>query len=139
MRRREFMTMVGGAAGAWPLAAGAQQPAMPVIGVLGGHTRAEWRPFVAAFNEGLKEAGYVDGQNVSTEYRWAEGGFTLDCLPSPWIWSRRKASVIAAIGGINSAVAAKAATSEIPIVFLTGRGSGRSLVSSIASTVRAET
>jgi ABC-type uncharacterized transport system substrate-binding protein len=124
MRRREIITLIGGAVAAssvsWPFGAHAQQPAMPMVGVLGGHTRAVWRPFVAAFNEGLKEAGYVDGQNVLTEYRWAEGDYArLPGLAADLV--RRKVGVIAAIGGVNSAVAAKAATSEIPIVFLTGR------------------
>jgi len=71
MRRRAFISLIGGAA-AWPLAARAQQPAMPVVGVLGGHTSAEWEPFVAAFKLGLKEIGFVEGQNVRIEYRWAE-------------------------------------------------------------------
>ena len=119
MRRREFITLVGGAV-TWPLAARGQQSAMPVVGVLGGHTSAEWQSFVAAFNEGLKEVGYVDGQNVSTEYRWAEGNYArLPELAADLV--RQKVAVIAAIGGVNSALAAKAVTSEIPIVFLTGR------------------
>ena len=120
MRRREFITLCGGAAVAWPLTARAQQAVMPVVGVLGGHTSAEWQSFVAAFNEGLKEVGYVDGQNVSTEYRWAEGNYArLPELAADLV--RHKVAVIAAIGGVNSALAAKTATSEIPIVFLTGR------------------
>src|SRR5215204_2042979 len=119
MRRREFITLLGGAA-AWPLAASAQQPAKPVIGVLGGHTRAQWQPFIAAFHQGLKETGYFDGENVSTEYRWAEGDYDrLPALAADLV--RHKVAVIAAVGGVNSALAAKAATSEIPIVFLTGR------------------
>jgi putative tryptophan/tyrosine transport system substrate-binding protein len=120
LRRREFITLLGGAAASWPFAARAQQPGVAVIGVLGGHTPLEWQPFVAAFNEGLKEIGYVDGQNVSIQYRWAEGDYArLPALATDLV--RRKVAVIAAIGGVNSALAAKAATSDIPIVFLTGR------------------
>ena len=120
MRRREFLTLVGGAAVAWPIAARAQQPVLPVVGVLGGHTPAQWQPFVTAFNIGLKEAGYIDGENVATEYRWAEGHYDLlPALAADLV--RRKVDVIAAIGGVNSALAAKAATSQIPVVFLTGR------------------
>jgi hypothetical protein len=75
-RRREFMALLGGATAAWPFAARAQQrPTMPVVGILGGHTGAEWTPFVAAFNVGLKEIGFVEGQNVRIEYRWAEGHY----------------------------------------------------------------
>jgi hypothetical protein len=65
--RREFITLLGGTAVAWPLAARAQQPAMPVIGVLGGHTRAQWQPFLTAFHQGLKQVGYIEGENVASE------------------------------------------------------------------------
>jgi ABC-type uncharacterized transport system substrate-binding protein len=118
--RRKFLATLGGATVAWPLAARAQQPAMPVIGVLGGHTRAQWQPFVTAFHQGLNEVGYAEGENVATEYRWAEGHYDrLPALAADLVG--RKVAVIAAIGGVNSALAAKAVTSEIPIVFLTGR------------------
>jgi ABC-type uncharacterized transport system substrate-binding protein len=120
MRRRKFMALLGGAAADWPRAARAQQQRPPVVGVLGGHRAAEWRPFVAAFNEGLKALGYFDSQNVATEYRWADGDYSrLPALAADLV--RRQVAVIAAIGGVNSALAAKAETSELPIVFLTGR------------------
>jgi putative tryptophan/tyrosine transport system substrate-binding protein len=120
MNRREFITLLGGAAAAWPLVARAQQRAMPIVGILGGHTSAEWTPFIAAFNLGLKVVGFVEGQNVHIEYRWAEGHYDqLPALAADLVRSR--VAVIVAVGGVNSAAAAKAATEEMPIIFLTGR------------------
>jgi putative ABC transport system substrate-binding protein len=120
IERRKFLATLGGAAATWPLAARAQQPAIPVVGVLSGHSSTEWGPFVTAFNQGLKEVGYVDGLNVSIEYRWAEGHYDrLPALAADLV--RRPVGVIAAIGGVNAALAAKVATTELAIVFITGR------------------
>jgi ABC-type uncharacterized transport system substrate-binding protein len=117
MVRREFITLLGGAAVGWPLVARAQQPAMSVVGFLRSTSLADATHLVTAFRQGLKEAGYVEGQNVAIEFRSAEDHpDRLPALVADWI--RRQVAVI--VGDSNSAIAAKAATTAVPIVFATG-------------------
>src|SRR5262249_34543506 len=119
MRRRKFIALLGGAAAAWPLAAGAQQGAMPIVGFVSGSSPDAGSIRVAAFRKGLSETGTVEGQNVTVEYHWLSGQF--DRLPSLMgDLVRRRVAVIATPGGNLVALAAKGATTTIPIVFGVG-------------------
>jgi putative tryptophan/tyrosine transport system substrate-binding protein len=119
MRRRDFISLVGGSAVAWPLAARAQQPAMPIVGWLSTRAASKSTYLVAAVREGSKEAGYSEGQNVALEFRWGEGRYDRLAAYADELVHRRVA-VILTVGGDPAAQAARAATDTIPIVFVSG-------------------
>jgi putative ABC transport system substrate-binding protein len=119
IRRREFITLLGGTTASWPLVARAQQSAMPVVGFMSSASAASWVHFVAAFHDGLKATGFIEGQNVAIDFRWADGHYDkLPMIAAELV--RRKVAVIVAAGGAPAVLPAVAATPTIPIVFSTG-------------------
>src|SRR4029077_19478865 len=119
IRRRDLITLLGGAAAAWPLAARAQQSTMPVIGFLNIGSSRAFSAFLAAFHQGLNSAGYIEGRNVAIEYRWADGDFAL-LRDQANDLVRRNVTLIVATGGLVVARVAKDATNTIPLIFIGG-------------------
>src|SRR5215469_10582475 len=132
LRRRQFITLLGGAAAAWPLAARAQQPVMPVIGYLSMRSAKSELPMLGAFRQGLNETGFAEGKNVTIEYRWGDGQY--DRLPAfAANLVRQRVAVIVTSGGGPAALVAKMATTEIPVVFNVGEDAVRAAIAMLVN------